>query len=136
MNPDTSITDLLRDLRDDTARLLRDEVALAKTEVREITTRTARNVASIALGGAVVLAGSLVLLIGLAQWLTGVFLEHGMSAGSSALSGFLIIAVLVIATGAALLAKGRKAMAASSLTPSRTARSLQEDKQWAKEKLS
>lgn len=131
-----SIVDLLRQLRDDTTQLIRDEVNLAKTEAREIGTRTLRNVAYVALGGAVALAGALVLLFGLAHWLSALFAERGMSSSASNLLGFLVVSLVVLAIGAGMLSKGLKTLSGSELKPTRTARSLREDKQWAKEKLS
>jgi hypothetical protein len=78
----------------------------------------------------------MVLLVGLAQWLSGVFEERGTDQGLAALLGFGIIAVIVIAAGVIMILKGLHALQDSPLTPTRTARSLHESKQWAKEKLS
>ena len=136
MNSESSILGLVRELRDDTTQLVRDEVSLAKAEIREIAAKTARNLTSLLIGGAVALAGMMVLLLGLAHWLSGVFEERGMAAGLAALLGFGTIAVMVIIAGAIMISKGLHALQDGSLSPTRTARSLHESKQWAKEKLS
>ena len=67
-NPEThqpSIGTLLRDLRDETTTLLRQEVALAKAELKENTSRMTSHALQIAIGGFVSYAGVIVLLIGL-----------------------------------------------------------------------
>lgn len=117
MNSDASIAHLIRQLRDDAAQMVRDEVDLAKTEAKEIAARTARSLAIAALGGAVLLAGAMVLLFGLAHWLTGVFAQR-MGEGAAALLGFSIIAVIVMGAGAAFLGRGLKALSGNRLTRS------------------
>ena len=70
MNAETnpnSITSLLRDLRDDTTTLLRQEVALAKTEMKENVSRATSHALHIAIGGFVAYAGIIVLLIGIGR---------------------------------------------------------------------
>src|SRR5687767_11341854 len=61
---DRSIADLLKELRDESSNLLRQEVALAKTEMAEKAADYGKNAASIATGGAVAYAGALLLLAG------------------------------------------------------------------------
>ena len=73
MNPESpnpnSIPTLLRDLRDETTTLLRQEVALAKTEMKENVSRMGSHAAQIAIGGFVAYAGIIVLLIGIGHLL-------------------------------------------------------------------
>ena len=59
-----SIGQLLKELRDETTTLLRQEVDLAKTEMGEKAADYGKNAASIATGGAVAYAGALLLLAG------------------------------------------------------------------------
>src|SRR5687768_5064568 len=61
---DRSIGSLLKELRDESATLLRQEVALAKTEMSEKASMIGRNVASIGVGAATLYAGVTVLLFG------------------------------------------------------------------------
>ena len=67
MNPETShpnsIPNLVRELRDETTPLLRQEVALAKSEMKENVSRMGGHAAQIAIGGFVAYAGIIVLLI-------------------------------------------------------------------------
>jgi uncharacterized membrane protein len=136
MTPENSIGDLLRQLRNDTTQLIRDEVALAKTEAQEIGARAARNTAYMAAGALIAMSGVIVLLMGLAHWLSLLLITRGVDVPAAYLGGFLLVALIVCTIGAILVMKARHAFSESSLTPTRTARSLREDKQWAKEKIS
>jgi uncharacterized membrane protein YqjE len=136
MNTDPSILDLLRQLRDDTAELVREELRLAKTEISEKASRAGRNVAYLALGALIASAALVILMIAFGYLLAGVFIDQGLSAPSGTFLGFLVVALLVAGVGAVLISKAIKSLASDSLAPTRTARSLQEDKQWAKDKLS
>lgn len=136
MSADPSIIDLLRQLRDDTATLVREEVRLAKTEMVEKLSRAGRNVAYLAVGGLIASSALGMLLMAFGYLLAGVFLKQGYNSGTATFLGFLVVALIVAAIAAAMVAKSFKALANDSLAPTRTTRSLQEDKQWAKDKLS
>ncbi len=138
MNDDsnTNIADLLRQLRDDTTALVREEVRLAKTEVSEKLAYTGRNVGYLAVGGLVGLAALLLLLSSFGYLLAHFFEESGMEPGMSAFLGFLIIAVIVAIIGASLIMKALKAFNSETIAATKTVQSLQEDKQWAQRKIS
>ena len=57
MTQPVNILDLVKSLRDDTTGLIRDEVALAKTEIGEKITTASRNVGYLAVGALVAYAG-------------------------------------------------------------------------------
>jgi uncharacterized membrane protein required for colicin V production len=135
MNSDPSILDLLRQLRDDTGELIREEVRLAKTEISEKLARAGRNVAYLSIGGLIASSALVILLIAFGNLLSGVFIDRGLSVGTGTFLGFLVVALVVAGIAAAMVMKSLKALANDSLAPTRTARSLQEDKQWAKDKL-
>jgi hypothetical protein len=135
MKTDPGIAELLGQLRDDTITLIKDEVALAKTEMAERVQRFSRNAMTIVAGALVGSSALLLLLFALGYWLTDVFLQREVNPGAAAGLGFLVAAGIAATTSALLVVKGIKALSASSLAPERTARSLREDKQWAKEKL-
>ena len=70
MNDQSSIVDLLKNLRDDTTNLVRDEISLAKTEISEKISSASRTVGYLA-------AGTLVAYAGLVLFLQGVgFLDQ------------------------------------------------------------
>ena len=80
-NPN-SIPSLLRDLRDETTTLLRQEVALAKTELKENVSRMGSHAAQIAVGGFVAFVTSMLLVISPLKHLIDVNqpLQRGMTA--------------------------------------------------------
>ena len=131
-----NIGDLLRQLRDDTTALVREEVALAKTEASEKVSYVGRNVGYLAAGGLVALSALLLLLMSLGYLLGDFFAEGGMDAGMAAFLGFLIVAVVIGAIGGALVAKAKKALQNEPVAPKKTVQSLREDKQWAQSKIS
>jgi hypothetical protein len=57
-----SMVELLKELRDETVTLMRQEVALAKVELSEKAVRYGRNIAYLAIGGLILYAGLLFLL--------------------------------------------------------------------------
>ena len=132
---DRSIADLLKELRDESSTLLRQEVALAKTEMAEKAADYGKNAASIATGGAVAYAGALLLLAGvtvaLALVLDGIGMDvHGWWVAP------LIVGGIVAAIGYSMINKGVAAMKRTSPVPEKTVQSLQEDKQWLANKVS
>lgn len=136
MNTELNIADLLRQLRDDTTTLVRDELALAKTEIGENLSRIGRNVAYLAVGGVVALSALLVAMMALGHLLASMFLREGTNPGMAAFAGFLIIACIAGVIAALLISKGLKTLANESVIPKRTARSLHQSKQWAQNKMS
>lgn len=136
MNSELNIGDLLRQLRDDTTTLVRDEVALAKTEIGEKLSRTGRNAAYLVVGGLVASSALLLMLMALGHLLGGIIVREGMDPGNATFCGFLIIAVIAGVAAGLLISKALKTLTNESVIPERTARSLQEDKQWAQNKMS
>jgi hypothetical protein len=137
MNPESAnIPDLIRQLRDDSTVLLREELNLAKTEIKENVTNAARNGTYLASGGLVCYAGLVTILIGVGFLLRQLFVNRGWEEGTATFLGLLITGIVTGAVGGILINKALHAFKCDSLTPERTARSLREDKQWAQSKLS
>jgi hypothetical protein len=131
----TSIASLLRDLKDEASTLLKQQVALAKVELKENATRVGGHVAKIAVGGVVTLIGAIVLLIGLGQ-LLGVLLEAaGLSDDTAQWLGPVIVGLVVAVIGWAMLAKAKKALANDTVVPRQTIETLKADQRWAQNKL-
>jgi H+/gluconate symporter-like permease len=131
----TSIPGLLRDLRDEATTLVRQQVALAKVELKENVSRLGGHVAKIAVGGVVTFVGAIVLLIGVGQ-LLGVLLEAaGLSDNTAQWLGPVIVGLIVAVIGWALLAKAKKALAQESIAPRQTIETLKADQHWAQNKL-
>lgn len=118
-----SLSDLLGEVTGDLQTLFRQEIALAKAEVREEAVKTGK--ASGMLGGAA-----------LAGYLTVLMLSLAAVFGLAELIGLgwaaLVIAVLWAIAGTVLFVMGRNRMREVSPTPERTIETLKEDAQWAK----
>jgi len=130
-----SLMDLVRDLRDETTTLVRQEVALAKTELSEKASRVGRNVGSLAAGGMLAFAGLLFLLVAAN---VGVYLGLVAADLSHATAGWLaplIVGGVVALIGYVLIQKAISTLKRESVVPERTKESLEADKEWMKEKV-
>jgi Putative Actinobacterial Holin-X, holin superfamily III len=132
----SNLVNLLKKLRDDTTTLVRDEISLAKTEISETVATTSRNVGYLAAGALVAYAALLLILQGLSLMLREQFILRGMSEANANLLGFLIIGVVVGMIGAVLMMKALNTLKTESLTPTKTAETLKEDKEWVQDKVS
>jgi hypothetical protein len=135
-NEESSIVYLLKKLRDDTTTLVRDEISLAKTEISEKIASTSRNVGYLAAGALVAYAALILLLQGISLLLRDLFIMGGMNPASASLLGFLIVAAVIGVIGALLVVKALKTLKNEPLTPTKTAETLREDKEWVQNKVS
>lgn len=139
MNPEStnpnSIPALLRDLRDETTTLMRQEVALAKTEMKENVSRMGSHAAHIAVGGFIAYAGIIVLLIGIGHLLGALLVRAGMNDQVAQWLAPTIIGLIVAIIGWAMLNKAKNAIAHDDLTPRQTIDTMRDNKQWAQQKL-
>ena len=120
---ETSIGELIGDISDDLSRLFRQEVELAKAEIKQEASKAGK--AAGMLGGAGFAGYLAVVLLSFAL----VFgLANVMDAGWAA----LIVAVIWAVIGAALYATGRKRLKAVDPVPRRTVDTIKEDAQWLK----
>jgi len=136
MNEESSIVYLLKKLRDDTSTLVRDEISLAKTEISEKIASTSRNVGYLAVGALVAYAAVILFLQGIGLLLRDLFISGGMNQASASLLGFLIVGGVIGIIGALLIAKALNTLKKEPLTPTKTAETLREDKEWVQNKVS
>ncbi|HEV2294352.1 MAG TPA: phage holin family protein [Tepidisphaeraceae bacterium] len=130
-----SITDLLKELRDESSALLRQEVALAKTEMAEKASAYGKNAASVATGATVAYAGALFILIAVTIGL-GMILDRFTALDEHAWwLAPLIVGGIVAIIGYAMIQKGVSTLKRQSPVPEKTIQSLQEDKQWLTNKM-
>lgn len=130
-----SIVQLLRELTTATRTLLKQEVDLAKTEMTEKASRVGANLGSLAVGGAVAFLGALALLAAVVYGLTSI-LSKLMSLGVAVWLAPLIVGGILAAVGYSLVKKALETLKRESLAPEKTTQSLQENKEWLKEKIS
>jgi hypothetical protein len=123
-----SLVGLFSDLWRETSTLVHEEAELAKAEIAEKLSDAGSGIAWIAAGGAVLFAGLIVLLFAAVNALQLVIeTEHSVWLAP------LIVGAVVMVVGYVVLAKGRRALTASSLKPSRTMESLRQDADLIKE---
>lgn len=130
-----SIPSLLRDLRDETSTLLRQELALAKTELKENVTHLRQHAIQIAIGGFIAYAGLIVLMFGFASLIEAALIRSGAERAVAHWAGQAIIGVAVIVIGWAMLARAKHALGSDDLKPRQTIDSLRENKEWAQTKM-
>ncbi|MDB6090895.1 MAG: phage holin family protein [Gammaproteobacteria bacterium] len=118
--PSTQSTlDLFRRLTDDITALFRQEVALATAEISGAISKLMRGASSIALAGALLFGGYLVLLAAVVLGLA-VFLPPWVAA--------LIVGFALSSIGYSLLRSGQTKLESVELKPHHVAQSLQRDK--------
>lgn len=116
---DASLGSLLKQLAHEVPSLLTKEVALAKSEARESLHSTRRGVAAVSLGGAVALAGFIVVLMA-AVYALGNVVAPWLAA--------LLVGGITLAVGLVMVDAGKKKFDAQALKPDRTMDALRKDK--------
>jgi xanthine/uracil permease len=119
-----SLGQLFGDLTQQLTRLVREEIALATTELGQKATRAGRDLGYLAMGGAVAYAG-LLAIVAAAILLLALVVPTWLAA--------LIVGVVVAALGYVLVQKGLTALKREDLSPRQTIETLKEDMAWAKE---
>ena len=123
-----SLIALFSDLWRETSMLVHQEAELAKVEIAEKVSDMGKGIAAIAVGGAIIFAGFIVLLFaasnGLALLLPP---EHADWLAP------LIVGLAVIVLGFIALGMGKHELSSKNLKPSRTLDSLRRDTEMVKE---
>jgi len=119
--------ELFADLASEIGDLIRQELALAKVEVSDNVSRAGKDLAYVAIGGAVVYAGLLALI---ATLIVGIALAIG-----SWLAAAAIVTVVVLAVGYFILQQGLTKLKQHDITPHETLDSLNVNANWAKEQF-
>ncbi|GAA3921468.1 phage holin family protein [Actinoplanes auranticolor] len=120
---ETSVGELIGNISNDLSTLFRQEVELAKVELKEEAGKAGKAAGML---GAAAFAGYLVLV--LLSFALVAALSNVMDPGWAA----LIVAVLWGIVGAVLYSNGRKKLKTVDPTPRRTVDTLKEDAQWLK----
>ena len=122
-----SLGDLLRDLANDSTRLVRDEIALARTEATN-KARQAGVAVAMMVAGAVLAIPAILFVLQAVVTLLSNFMYDWIA---------MLLVALVLGLAAFLLVrKGQAALSAGSLTPERTAANLKRDVNLVQEKVS
>lgn len=130
-----SIPGLIRDIRDQLTLLLRQEVALAKAELSEKTSRIARDCVLLVSGGLAAFAGLIFILHSVTAMVSKGLHLAGMEQQAPWLAP-LLVGLVVLFGSSFCIRKGLAAMKTESLVPEKTLGSLKEDKEWMQSKVS
>jgi uncharacterized membrane protein YqjE len=123
---DRSLGELFSELSRQTSTLIRQEVALAKVEMKQKGAEVGKDVGMMAAGGALAYAG-LLALIATVIIVLAEFIPWWLSA--------LIVSLVVLGVGGMLIQRGMSALKQTSMAPEQTIETLKEDKEWAKKQL-
>ena len=135
MTDQPSIAELLKDLREEGTLLLREEIALAKKEVSEKVSNTARNLTYVVAGALIGYSAIIFLLLAFSSIISQALVAHDVSLGWATFLGFLIVALIVGIVSAGMILKGIQTLKKLSLVPDKTIETLKEDKTWAQNKI-
>lgn len=116
---DASIGGLLKQLGREVPSLVTKEIALVKAELSESMRATKAGVAAVSTGGAVLMAGLIIVLLAIVYALSNV-MEPWLAA--------LIVGVGAMIVGFIMVQSGKKKFESESFKPERTINSLHKDK--------
>ena len=122
--------DLLRDLAEGSAELVRGEVRLARLELGTAASAAGKGTGFIAVGGVLLLLGTLATFTGLVLLIGDQWLPRDLY--------WVAALIFVILTGALafyFVRKGQRHLTPQQLTPDQTVATLKEDKEWLKQQL-
>jgi uncharacterized membrane protein YqjE len=122
-----SVGELISGLIKDLQELVRGEIRLARTELREDAMTAGRGVAMIAAGALVGVTGFIFLMLGV-TYLLNKSLEMWLSAA--------IVGAVLAVIAAICFSVGKSRLSASNFTPEQTIDTLKEDREWAKQQIS
>jgi len=132
-NPDNqSLGDLFGRVTSDLSTLMRQEMQLAKVEIKQ-EVRTAGKAGGLLGGGAGAGYMALLFLSAALAILIALIMPSSLSEFARYLIGFLLVGVIYGVAAAVLLNKGREQMKKVDPVPQQTVQTLKEDAQWAKD---
>jgi uncharacterized membrane protein YqjE len=122
-----ALGDLFRQLAQDSATLVRQEMTLAKAELKNNVRSVARDAAMVAVGGVLALVGVIVLIAFLVVAVGDALDNYWL--------GALIVGVLFLLVGGLLAMSNLKKLKHEEVAPTRTLETLKEDKQWLQSEI-
>jgi hypothetical protein len=121
-----SIGDLFSELATETSTLIRQEMALAQTEMTQKATKAGKNVGYLAVGGAVGYAGLLAIVAGVIM---------GLSYLIPAWIAALLVGAVIAIASYVLISSGLTALKNMEVKPTATVETIKEDAQWLKNQV-
>lgn len=127
LDREPSIGPLLRELAQDSSALIRQEIALAKAEVRQSVSQVTNGAVKLGIAAALLAVAGLVMTAFLVLLLGELLDSYWISA--------LIVGVVFALTGAVLALSGISRLKEVQMAPEATLQTLKEDGAWAKEEV-
>jgi hypothetical protein len=119
---------LLRDLAEGSAELVRGEIRLARVEFGAAAGSAARGTAFVAVGGVLLLLGTLATFTGIILLIGDQWLPRDLY-----WLGALLVALITGGVAAWFAMRGRALLSPSALAPHETVATLKEDTEWLKQ---
>ena len=129
-----SLGTLFKELSDDSTRLLRQEIELAKAEMSEKLDVYRANMTKLVIGGALLVAALFGVLITVNHGLTAL-LDQFMDLGIAYWLSPLIITVIIGLVGKSMLGSATANMREEGVVPRKTVATLRNEKNWIEEKV-
>jgi hypothetical protein len=121
---------VLRELVEGSAELVRGEVRLARLEIGTAASAAGRGTGFVAVGGVLLLLGTLATFTGLILLIGDQWLPRDLYWLAA-----LVVALIAGGIAAWLVMRGRRALSPAALAPHETVATLKEDKEWLKHPL-
>ncbi len=123
-----SLGELFSELATETSTLVKQEVALAQTELTLKATKVGKNVGYLVVGGAVAYAALLAFIAALIIGLGNLLGNYWLSA--------LIVGIIVGVAAVVMVMSALSALKNTGITPTQTVETIKEDAQWLKDQVS
>jgi hypothetical protein len=132
---DPSIVRIIRDLRDDTLSLVRQEVALAKREMALQAGKLGRNAAFLGAGGLIAVFGILFALLAVSNLLFAGLAKAGFSGAVANWLAPALLGMILLIVAASLALKSLRGMRRALPVPRKAWGALKEEKEWIKGRI-
>lgn len=127
LKDERSLGDLFSELASETGTLVRQEVALAQTELTQTATKAGKNVGYLVIGGAVAYAALLAFIAALI-----LVLSYVIPAWTAA----LLVGIVVAIAAVIVITSALNALKNTNLAPRQTVETIKEDAKWLKDQVS
>jgi drug/metabolite transporter (DMT)-like permease len=128
MKEERSLGELFSELASETSTLVKQEVALAQTELTQKATKVGKNVGYLVVGGAIGYAALLAFIAALIIGLGNLLDNHWAAA--------LIVGVIVAVVAVVMIMSALSALKSTEITPTQTVETIKEDAKWLKDQVS
>jgi drug/metabolite transporter (DMT)-like permease len=128
MKDERSLGELFSELASETSTLVKQEVALAQTELTQKATKVGKNVGYLVVGGAIAYAALLAFIAALIIGLGNMLDNHWAAA--------LIVGVVIAIAAVVMIMSALSALKSTTMTPTQTVETIKEDAKWLKDQVS